>query len=151
MLCASAQVVRNDARSWERHDYPDRTPGDRQGIWSENRVRAHVLLAMLAYYVEWHLRQAWAELLFKDEEPPIAADPVSKAQRSQRALRKASRQRTEGGAVVHSLRSLMAELALRARNTMRIGDTEATFVRVTKPTPLQVRALQLVTELPVAL
>ncbi len=119
--------------------------------YRETRVRAHVLLAMLAYYVEWHLRQAWAELLFKDEEPPIAADPVSKAQRSQRALRKASRQRTESGDVVHSFSSLMAELALRARNTMRIGDTEATFVRVTKPTPLQARALQLVTELPVAL
>lgn len=118
--------------------------------YREHRVRAHVLLAMLAYYVEWHLREAWAELLFKDEQPPTAADPVSKAQRSEHAQRKASRQRTEDGAVVHSFTSLIKELALRARNTMRIADTEATFTQLTKSTPLQDRALQLVANLPLA-
>jgi transposase len=116
--------------------------------YREQRVRAHVLLSMLAYYVEWHLREAWAPLIFKDEQPPIAADPVSKAQRSEHAQRKASRQRTEvDGTIVHSFKSLLNELTLRARNTMRIGDSEATFTSVTKPTPLQERALQLVSEL----
>ncbi len=118
--------------------------------YREHRVRAHVLLAMLAYYVEWHLREAWAELLFKDERPSVAADPVSKAQRSAHAQRKASRQHTEDGAIVHSFKSLMDELALRARNTTRIAQTEATFVQLTKPTPLQERALHLVAKIPLA-
>ena len=116
--------------------------------YREHRVRAHVLLAMLAYYVEWHLREAWAELLFKDEQPPVAVDPVAKAHRSKHAQRKASRQRTEDGRIVHSFRSLLDELALRARNTTRIGNTEATFTNVTKSSPLQDRALQLVAQLP---
>ncbi len=118
--------------------------------YREQRVRAHVLLAMLAYYIEWHLREAWAELLFKDEEPPITGDPVSKAQRSARAERKASRQRTEDGRIVHSFKSLMNELALRTRNTTRIGNTEATFVHLTKPTPIQEHALRLVTDMALA-
>ncbi len=118
--------------------------------YREHRVRAHVFLAMLAYYVEWHLREAWAELMFKDEQPPTAADPVSKAQRSEHAQRKASRQLTENGDIVHSFKTLMDELALRARNTTRIGDTDATFVHITKATPFQERALQLVAQLPLA-
>jgi hypothetical protein len=115
-----------------------------------DRVRAHVLLAMLAYYVEWHLREAWAELSFKDEQPPAAADPVSKAQRSEQAQRKASRQRTEDGRVVHSFRSLLNELALRNRYTTRIANTDATFVHLTKPTPIQEHALRLVTQFALA-
>jgi hypothetical protein len=113
----------------------------------EDRVRAHVLLAMLSYYVEWHLRQAWAELLFTDEHTPMPTDPVTKAQRSEHAKRKDRLQRTENGQVVHSFGTLMRELALRARNTRRIGDTDATFADLTKPTPIQQRALALVAEL----
>ena len=60
----------------------------------ERRVRAHLLLAMLANHVEWHPREAWVPLLFKDEQPPVAADPVSKALPSEQAHRKASHQRT---------------------------------------------------------
>jgi transposase len=116
----------------------------------EQRVRAHVLLAMLAYYVEWHLREAWAPLLFKDEQPPVEQDPVSKAQRSEHAERKASRQRTEDGTIVHSFKTLLSELATRARTTTRIADTEATFTRLAKPTAVTERALQLVAQLPIA-
>jgi transposase len=117
----------------------------------EKRVRAHVLLAMLAYYVEWHLREAWAPLLFKDEQPPVAQDPVSKAQVSKHAQRKASRQRTEDGTIVHSFKSLLNELATRARTTTLIGDTGVKFTRLAKPTPVAEKALHLVAQLPLAL
>jgi transposase len=62
----------------------------------ESRVRAHVF-CMLAYYVEWHLREAWAELLFIDSQPPMRIDPVAKAEPSAGALRKAQTQRTPRG------------------------------------------------------
>ena len=115
----------------------------------ESRVRAHVLLCMLAYYVEWHLRRAWAELLFADPTPPITEDPVAKAQRSTAAQRKAQRQRTPEGGVVHSFRSLLNELALRTRNTVRIGGTPATFSEAVEPSPIQSRALNLISQLPI--
>jgi Transposase DDE domain len=115
----------------------------------ESRVRAHVLLCMLAYYVEWHLRQAWTELLFADPTPPIAEDPVAKAQRSTAAQRKAQRQRTPEGGVVHSFRSLLNELALRTRNTVRIGGTPGTFSEAVEPSPIQSRALNLISQLPI--
>jgi hypothetical protein len=77
----------------------------------------------------------------------MPTDPVTKAQRSEHAKRKDRLQRTENGQVVHSFGTLMRELALRARNTRRIGDTDATFADLTKPTPIQQRALALVAEL----
>jgi transposase len=116
----------------------------------ESRVRAHVLLCMLAYYVEWHLRQAWAELLFADPAPPLAADPVAKAQRSPEALCKAQTQRTAQDTPVHSFRSLLNELALRTCNTVRVGDTAATFQQIVELNPVQARALELIAELPIA-
>ena len=116
----------------------------------ERRVRAHILLAMLAYYVQWHLREAWAPLLFKDEQPPVATDPVSKALPSEQAQRKASRQRNEDGSVVHSFKTLLGELATRARATIRIAETEVIFTRLVKPTPIVERALRLVEQLAVA-
>jgi hypothetical protein len=115
----------------------------------EKRVRAHILLAMLAYYVEWHLREAWAPLLFKDEQPPVADDPVSKALPSEGAQRKASHQTTADGSIVHSFKTLLSELATRARTTTRIGQTEATFTRLVKATPIVETALKLVQQLPV--
>jgi hypothetical protein len=104
---------------------------------------------MLAYHVEWHLREAWAPLLFKDEQPSQGNDPVSKAVPSEGAKRKASQQVTADGAVVHSFKSLLSELAARARTTTRIGDTAATFTRLVKPTAIAERALKLVEQLPV--
>ncbi len=110
----------------------------------EHRVRAHAFLCLLAYYLEWHLRKAWAELLFDDEHPPLGEDPVAKAERSPEAKRKASTQRTAQGETCHSFRSLLAELALVVRNTNRISGTEATFTKTTNANPTQARALALV-------
>jgi hypothetical protein len=110
----------------------------------EDRVRAHVFLCMLAYYLEWHLREAWAELLFKDDCPPPRRDPVAKASRSAAAERKARTKRNSRDQPCHSFRSLLDELALQTRNTVRVAGTEATFERLTKPSPIQARARELV-------
>jgi transposase len=109
----------------------------------EDRVRAHAFLCLLAYYLEWHLRRAWAELLFADEQPPLAADPVAGAERSPAAKRKASTQKTARGETCHSFQSLLAELALVVRDTNHIPNTGATFTKTTRPSPLQARALEL--------
>ena len=109
----------------------------------EDRVRAHAFLCLLAYYLEWHLRAAWKPLLFTDEQPPLHADPVAKAQRSPEAKRKASTKRTANGDVCHSFTSLLAELATIVRDTNRITGTEATFTKTTKPNRTQARALAL--------
>jgi transposase len=109
----------------------------------EHRVRAHAFLCLLAYYLEWHLRAAWAPLLFVDEQPPLSADPVAKAERSPEARRKATTQRTANGDVCHSFASLLAELALIVRDTNRITDTDAVFTKTTNANPTQARALAL--------
>ena len=110
----------------------------------QERVRAHAFLCLLAYYLQWHLRHAWAPLLFQDEQPPLHADPVAKAERSPHAKRKASTQRTADGEVCHSLTSLLAELALIARDSNQITGTDATFTKTTRPNQTQARALELV-------
>ena len=110
----------------------------------EDRVRAHAFLCLLAYYLEWHLRTAWAPLLFEDEQPPLAADPVAKAERSPAAKRKASTQKTAEGDICHSFTSLLAELALIVRDTNRIPQTGAAFTKTTRANPLQTHALELV-------
>jgi hypothetical protein len=113
--------------------------------YSDDRVRAHVFLCMLAYYLRWHLEQAWAPLLFKDEEPPLAEDPVVPARRSAAALDKASRQRLPDGTPAHSLRTLLRELATLTRNRVRALDADgAEFELTAAPTPLQARALALI-------
>ena len=109
----------------------------------EDRVRAHVLLCMLAYYLTWHLRQAWAPLLFKDETPPTQHDPVAKATRSAAAQHKARTKRTSAGDPAHSYKSLLAELATLTRNTIRLPGTTATFHKLAQPTTLQAHALDL--------
>lgn len=109
----------------------------------EDRVRAHVFLCMLAYYLTWHLRQAWKPLLFDDEQPPIQPDPVAKARRSTQAERKARSKRTTSGERCHSLATLLEELATRARNTIRLHGG-ASFEQLTQPTETQARALALI-------
>ena len=109
----------------------------------EQRVRAHIFLCMLAYYLEWHLREAWAELTFEDECPPLAADPVAKAERSPAAKRKSSTKRTASGERCHSFRSLLKQLALIVSNTVEVPGTGATFAAVTEPDATQARALKL--------
>ena len=114
--------------------------------YSDDRVRAHILLCMLAYYVRWHLEEVWSELLFKDQTPPLADDPVSPAQRSAAALRKASTQQLPDGSPVHSWRTLLAALRTLTRNRVLLkGAPEAAAFEMTAtPTPLQARALALI-------
>ena len=110
----------------------------------EQRVRAHLFLCTLAYYLEWHLRYAWRELLYADEQPPLADDPVAPRQRSPEAARKARRKRTAAGERCHSWPTLLRHLSLRCRNTIRLAGPQASFDKVTEPTPTQARALDLV-------
>lgn len=113
----------------------------------EDHVRAHVFLCMLAYYVEWHMREAWAPLLFEDEELPQQRqqrDPVAPAQPSPSARRKKATRLTSDGLPLHSFKTLLAELAKRCRNTCRVKtDPASRFTTLTDPSPLQARALQL--------
>ena len=110
----------------------------------EDRVRAHVFLCMLSYYLAWHLRQAWKPLLFDDEHPPAKADPVAKARRSPQAEQKARSKRTASGERCHSLATLLDELATRTRNTIRLQQSGASFDQLTSPTTTQARALTLI-------
>jgi hypothetical protein len=120
----------------------------------ESRVRAHIFLCMLAYYVEWHLIEAWRPLLFTDEDQSAKAtrDPVAPAKRSAAALEKVRTHSTEDGTPVHSLRTLIAELATLVRNTCRTpgaADHPATFDILTTPTTLQRRAFELTDQITV--
>jgi hypothetical protein len=114
----------------------------------EDRVRAHVFLCMLAYYLAWHLRRAWAELILQDERPPTRPEPVAKASRSTAATRKAQTKRTANGQPCHSLTTLLSELSTRSRNTIRLAGTGARFEQLTEPTPTQTRALELIDSYP---
>ena len=113
-----------------------------------HRVRAHVFLCMLAYYVEWHMRQALKPILFDDHDK-AAADAertsiVAKAKRSKAAARKALTKRTNDGLPVHSFRSLLGDLATVTRNvTAMTGQPDATFVMYPQFTPAQARAFEL--------
>jgi len=113
-----------------------------------NHVRAHVFLCMLAYYVEWHMRKAWAPVLFEDEEldeARITRDPVAKAEPSESVKHKKTAHITPGGWPVHSFQSLMKTLGTRCRNTCRAHSAKAhaTFYELTEPTPFQAHALRL--------
>jgi hypothetical protein len=112
---------------------------------TEPRVRAHVFLCMLAYYVEWHLRRSLAPLLFQDHDRAAAAGQrasvVARAEISPAASQKKARGQTNEGLQVHSFRTLMAELATAARIRMRVG--EHAFDQLAQLTPLQARAFQL--------
>jgi hypothetical protein len=108
-----------------------------------DRVRAHIFLCMLAYYVRWHLERAWAPLLFRDENKPQTDDPVAPARRSEAALVKARSQRLPDGTEPHSFRSLLAELKTLTKNTVRVPASPVTFEKLANPTSLQNRALQL--------
>jgi len=119
----------------------------------EDRVRCHVFLCMLAYYVEWHMRRALAPLLFDDEETAageaLRASVVARAQRSPSAMRKAASKKTRDGFPVHSFRTLLADLATIARSTCRTHiDGAPTFEKITLPTALQRRAFDLLKVMP---
>ena len=115
----------------------------------EKRVRAHIFLCMLAYYVEWHMREAWRELMFADCDQAAKAtrDPVALAQRSEAAMKKVVSHTLDDGTPAHSFHSLMGELSTIVRNTCRApngADDAPTFQITTTPNPKQKRALELI-------
>jgi hypothetical protein len=118
----------------------------------EERVRAHVLICMLACYLTWHLRQAWAPLTFTDENPPGPDNPVAPARRSAAAQAKASYQHDPAGQPYHSFRGLLDHLATLTRNQVRFTGTQATIPMLTEPTSTQRDAFTLLgTAIPLTL
>jgi transposase len=120
----------------------------------EERVRAHIFLCLLAYYLEWHMRQALSALLFDDQTLPVERkrrDPVAPAEPSAAARRKKTERETEDGYPIHSFATLIAELATRCRHLcrMRSDPHSPAFFQDTLPTPLQIRALELIRLFPV--
>jgi len=109
----------------------------------QERVKAHVLICMLAAYLVWHLRQAWAPLTYTDEHPPTRDNPVAPAQRSTHAARKASRRRDDHDQPVRGFRGLLDHLATLSRNDLQHGDN-ATVPTLTIPPPTPRRALELI-------
>jgi transposase len=117
-----------------------------------DRVRAHILLCMLAYYVQWHMREAWRELMFADTEQQAKAarDPVAPARRSPAALTKVARHTLDDGTAAHSFATLLQELATIVRNTCRTpaaGANAPTFNLITRASPKQKHALELLQQI----
>ena len=117
-----------------------------------DRVRAHIFLCMLAYYVEWHMREAWRELMFADEDQAAKAtrDPVAPAKRSKAAQRKAATRTLDDGTPAHSFATLLAELSTIVRNTCRTPNAEQneqTFEITTTANPKQRRAIELIQQI----
>ena len=114
----------------------------------EKRVRAHIFLCMLAYYVQWHMMEAWRPLLYADEdqEAKVLRDPVAPAKRSDSAMEKIRTKRLDDGSRVYSFRSLLGHLRAIVRATCRCPDeknTSATFVMTTRRNPKQQKAFDL--------
>ena len=110
----------------------------------EKRVRGHVLICMLAAYLTWHLRQAWAPLTYTDEEPPVQANPVTPAERSASAEAKASRQYDGNGRPYLSYQGLLDHLGTLTRNELRFPGTPAAVPVLTTPTSRQKEAFDLI-------
>jgi Transposase DDE domain len=109
----------------------------------EDRVRGHLLVCMLAAYLVWHLRQAWAPLCYTDEHPPGRPDPVAPTRRSPAAQHKASRHTTNHDEVAHSFGTLIDHLACLSRDDITVGDTGTSIQQLAQPTPTQQRAFDL--------
>jgi hypothetical protein len=110
----------------------------------EERVRAHVLICMLACYLTWHLRRAWAPLTYTGQDPPAPASPVAPARRSAAAQAKASRQHDAAGRPYRSFRGLLEHLATLTRNQVRFTGTTVTTPMLTEPTSAQREAFDLI-------
>ena len=110
----------------------------------DERVRAHVLICLLACYLVWHLRKAWAPLTFTDEHPPARDNPIAPAQRSPQAQAKASTQHDANGNPLRSFRGLLDHLATLTRNDIHYHGTNATVPTLAEPTPDQRRAFDLI-------
>ncbi len=110
----------------------------------EERVKAHVLICMLACYLTWHLRRTWAPLTFTDQNPPAPANPVAPARRSPHAQAKASYQYDQAGQPYYSFRGLLAHLATLTRNQVRFASTQAAIPMLAEPTSAQRQAFDLI-------
>jgi hypothetical protein len=110
----------------------------------EGRVKAHMFLCMLAYYVEWHLRQAWAELLYADEEGSVRTSPVAPVQPSPSGRMKKAKAHGKDGLPLQPFRGLLKSLSTLAKSQIRLGEKGPLYTRTTKPTPLQTRAFELI-------
>jgi hypothetical protein len=110
----------------------------------EERVKAHVLICMLACYLTWHLRRAWAPLTFTDENPPQQENPVAPARRSAHAQAKASYQHNPAGRPYRSFRKLLEHLATLTRNQVRFTGATATVPMLAEPTSTQRDAFDLI-------
>jgi hypothetical protein len=112
-----------------------------------DRVRAHMFLRMLSYYISWHMKQRLAPILFQDNDKPAAAakrtNPVAAAQRSNTALAKAAHKHTNDGTPVHSFTTLLTDLATICANTIQPTQDIGAFTKITNPTPLQHQAFEL--------
>ena len=110
----------------------------------EERVKAHVLICMLACYLTWHLRRAWAPLTFTDENPPAPADPVAPAPRSPPPRPRPPASTTQTGRPYRSFRGLLGHLATLTRNQVRFAGTRATVPMLAEPTSTQRDAFDLI-------
>jgi hypothetical protein len=110
----------------------------------EARVRAHVLICMLACYLTWHLRRAWAPLTFTDQDPPAPGNPVAAARRSAAAQAKASYQHDPAGRPYRSFRGLLEHLATLTRNQVRYTGTQVNIAMLAEPTSTQRQAFELI-------
>jgi len=111
---------------------------------TEERVKAHLFICMLAYYVEWHLREAWAPLLYTDEEGSQRETPVSPVQPSEAGKLKKQRAHGVDGLPLQSFGGLMKSLATLCQNRIRLGEKGPLYTRATRPTPLQAKAFALI-------
>jgi len=114
----------------------------------EDRVRAHIFLCMLAYYVQWHMMEAWRPLLYADEDQKAKdlRDPVAPAKRSDSAMKKVMTKRLDDGSKVYSFRGLLDHLGAIVRAICHCsagGDTSATFTMITRRNPKQEKAFDL--------
>lgn len=113
-------------------------------VYSEEHVRGHVFLCLLAWYLEWHLRRRLAPLLFEDEAPALRDSPVKQAQPSPEAKAKAATRKTRDGDPVHSVTTLLQDLATVALNRVTLpAQPNSSFTLVTKTTPLQAKVFRM--------
>jgi hypothetical protein len=140
---AAAVEVYKDLSSVEADFKISKDDLDLRPIWHRlaDRVKAHVLICMLACYLAWHLRKAWAPLTYADEHPPARDNPVAPARRSRSADAKAARKMTASGEPARSFPDLLGHLATLTRQTIMIGGHQ--IEKITTPTPAQRQAFDL--------
>ena len=138
--CKNLKYVERDFRHIKSDDLDLRPVFHRL----QERVRAHVLICMLACYLTWHLRRAWAPLTFTDQEPPQQGNPVTPARRSTAAQAKASYQHDPAGQPYRSFRGLLEHLATLTRNQVRYTGTQVTIAMLAEPTSAQRQAFDLI-------